>query len=366
MEIRKDPITRSWVLIGDVEVWDTPVPPCPYCPGQESPLSPPILSLPLDGHQGGVRVFPHPRPLYRIEGETGRRAEGLYDKMRPVGAHEVIIETPDHVSNLSTRPESAMVPLLESWALRIADLKNDRRFKYVTVFRNQGELSGQQIRHPHSELTATTFIPRRILYELRSSQEYFQRKERCVFCDIVRQEEQQGTRVVDLSRRYLALCPFASRVPYELWILPRYHHSSFETDLLRHREHPELAGILRRSLARLEQITDSYHLVLHTSPNTQSRSELSGYWATIEDDYHWHIEILPITEKRSKSYSIKEVYYSSISPEAAAARLKEMPTLPHQLPQTAFAFQLIGQEPAPSALAGKFSPTPGGAAAETT
>lgn len=355
MEIRKDPITRSWVLIGDEESPLVTDAPCPYCPGNDSALPPVILSLPLEGKRGQIRVFPHPAPLYSVEGEADRRADGFYDKMSPVGAHEVIIETPEHSSSLPARPETAIASLLESWALRIADLKQDRRFKYVTVFRNRGDLSGQQIRHPHSELTATTFIPRRILYELRASQEYFTRKERCVICDIARQEEQEGTRVVDVSRQYLALCPFASRVPYELWILPRYHQSSFETDLLRRRGHLELAGILRRCLTRLDQITDNYHLVLHTSPNTNVRSELAGYWSTIEDDYHWHIEILPITEKRSKSYSIKEVYFSAVSPEAAAARLKDLPTVPPTVPQSRFEFQTGSSAPAPTSETGSIS-----------
>ena len=342
MDLRKDPITRSWVLIGDDESFSAADVPCPYCPGNAPPPSPPILSLPVDGHPGGVRVFPHPHPLYRIEGETDRRGEGLYDQMRSVGAHEVIVETPEHQSNLSARAETEIAVLLESWALRITDLKKDQRFKYVTVFKNAGELSGQQIRHPQSEITATTFIPRRILYELRASQEYFQMKERCVLCDIVRQEERQAARVVELTRRYVALCPFASRVPYELWILPRAHQSSFEDDLLRHRDATELAGILRRSLARLEQITDSYHLVLHTSPNTRARSEMAGYWTTLEEDYHWHIEILPITERRSKSYSIKEVYYCSVPPETAAARLRELSAAPERPPQSAFQFRAGG------------------------
>lgn len=360
VEIRKDPITRSWVLIGDDESLETPDSPCPYCPGNEAALPPPILSLALGKQHGQIRVFPHPAPLYRIEGEADRRAEGFYDKMWPVGAHEVIIETPEHQSSLPVRSEAAIARLLEAWALRITDLKQDRRFKYVTVFRNRGDLSGQQIHHPHSELTATPFIPRRILYELRASQEYFTRKERCVICDIARQEEQEGMRVVDVSRQYLALCPFASRVPYELWILPRYHDSSFETDLLRHHRHLELAGILRRSLARLEQVTDNYHLVLHTSPNTLVRSELTGYWATIEDDYHWHIEILPITEKRSKSYSIKEVYFSALSPEVAAAHLKELSTVLPQAPQSHFDFS-AGRRSSPTVPAsGNFSQDPGG------
>src|SRR3972149_5237849 len=136
MELRKDPITRSWVLIGDDEFPGTAEPPCAYCPGNESPSSSLILSLPLDGHHGGIRVFPHPRPLYRIEGETDRRAEGLYDRMHAVGAHEGIVETPDHHSSLSTRTETEIAALLEGWALRITDLKRDLRFKYITVVKN--------------------------------------------------------------------------------------------------------------------------------------------------------------------------------------------------------------------------------------
>jgi len=339
MDLRKDPITKSWVLIGDDDS-RLPAPlSCPYCPGNEGLTCPPIYSMPPDGRSGGIRVFPHPRPLYQIEGKVERRADGIYDKMRTVGAHEVIVESPDHQSRLSGAPEADISHLLECWAWRIDDLKNDTRFKYITVFKNQGEVAGQQIKHPHTELTATTFIPRRILYELRASQEYYRMKERCVLCDIENQEEQQGLRVVDLSAGFLALCPFASRVPYELWILPRYHHSSFEADLLRRRDSIELAGLLRRCLARLEQVTDAYHLVLHTSPNTRARSEVAGYWTTLDDDYHWHIEILPITEKQSKSYSIKEVYYCPMAPETAAARLKDLPIRPDLRPQEALGSQ---------------------------
>ncbi|MBI3934898.1 MAG: galactose-1-phosphate uridylyltransferase, partial [Acidobacteria bacterium] len=289
MELRKDPITRSWVLIGNGERVLPSESACPYCLGNEASLLQPILSVPWEGRPGGVRVFPHPHPLYRIEGSADRRADGIYDRMRSLGAHEVIVESPDHDSTLSAAPESEVVSLLRCWALRIADLKNDLRFKYITVFRNRGDLAGQQIRHPHSELTATTFIPRRILYELRSAKEYYEMKERCVFCDIQQQEEQQGLRVVDLTPRFVAVCPFASRVPFEVWILPRYHHSSFEADLLRHPDQTELAGILQRTLARLEQLTQDYHLVLHTSPNTRARTELGSYWTTIDEDYHWHI-----------------------------------------------------------------------------
>ena len=314
-------------------------PSCPYCPGSDVLRGAPIFSLTQDGRHGGIHVFPHPHPMYQIEGATDRRADGIYDKMRSVGAHEVVVEHPDHERRLVVRSDAAISALLEGWASRLTDLKKDLRFKYITVFKNVGELAGQQIRHPHSEITATAFIPRRILYELHASQEYFQIKERCVLCDIRRQEEQQGLRVVEISRNYLAVCPFASRVPYELWILPRYHHHSFEADLLRQRDNLELAGILRSSVARLERITDAYHLVLHTCPNTASRSELEGYWTTLQEDYHWHIEILPITEKRTRSYSIKETYYCPLSPEMAAAQLRQLPALLEAPPQSRFEFQ---------------------------
>ena len=343
MDLRKDPITRSWVLIGDgdgdSDAGAAATSSCPYCLGSEASLTQPILSVSTDNQPGGIRVYPHPNPLYRIEGEANRRAEGIYDRMRSLGAHEVIVESPDHEYALTAAPQAQIASLLRCWAMRISDLKNDLRFRYVTVFRNRGDLAGQQIRHPHSELTATTFIPRRIVYELRSAQEYFEMKERCVFCDIEQQEEQQGLRVVDLTPRYLAVCPFASRVPFEVWILPRYHHSSFETDILRHADQTELAGILQRTVARLEQLTKDYHLVLHTSPNTRARTELGSYWTTIDEDYHWHIEILPITERRSKSYSIKEVYYSSLTPEDAAAKLREIPGLVGARRQTMLQFQ---------------------------
>ena len=340
MDLRKDPITRSWVLIGNGDSDAAASLNCPYCLSTASSLTQPILSVPTESQPGGIRVYPHPNPLYGIEGEAERRAEGIYDRMRRLGAHELIVESADHDYVLAGASPGHVAALLRCWALRISDLKNDLRFRYVTVFRNCGDLAGQQISHPHSELTATTFIPRRIVYELRAAQEYYQMKERCVLCDILQQEEQQGVRVVDLTPRYLAVCPFASRVPFEVWILPRYHHSSFEADVLRHTDATELAGILQRTLARLEQLTEDYHLVLHTSPNTRARPEIADHWTTIDEDYHWHIEILPITEKRSKSYSIKEVYYCSLVPEEAAARLREVSALAAARRQAKLEFQI--------------------------
>jgi UDPglucose--hexose-1-phosphate uridylyltransferase len=320
MELRKDPITRSWVVIGHPERVESPADVCPLCPGHEV-VQKTFLVRPETG-PWQVRVMPHVDPFYRVEGELAREADGIYDRMGLVGAHEIVVETPLHDRRLSQLSDEQIELVLSVYAERIADLKKDRRFKYVTVFKNQGTVAGAEWVHAHSEVTATTFVPRRILYELRAARIWYQEKERCVFCDIVRQEEKLGKRLVDAQGEYLAFCPYASRVPYETWIMHRKHNHLFETPkpgAVRR----NLASLLGRTLRRIEQLTQDYHLVVHTSPNTDTyKGELNDYWTTIADDYHWHIEILPIVERRSKSYSIKEVYFNPLAPEVAAEKLR--------------------------------------------
>lgn len=323
MELRKDPITRSWVVVGHAEEPPAAAGPCPLCPGAEGENNDTIVQLPEQG-PAQVRVRPHIDPLYRIEGDVGRSAEGIYDRMRSVGAHEIVIETPDHNRRLSQMSDEEIERVLQAYVLRLIDLKRDMRFKYVAAFKDSGPLAGEEWPHSHSQLTATTFVPRRILYELRSAREYIQQKERCVFCDIIRQEEREGKRVVDSHGDYLAFCPYAARVPFETWVLSRKHNHLFESPrpgAVRR----NLATLLGRVLRRLEKVSPSYHMVVHTAPNTlQTKGELSDYWKTIADDYHWHIEILPILGQRQKSYGIKEVYFNAMLPEEAAEKLRQL------------------------------------------
>jgi len=267
-------------------------------------------------------MIPHLRPLYRIEGDAQRRGEGIYDKMRSLGAHEIVVEHPDHNLPLSQQSDEHVAQVLRAYVARIGDLKKDRRFRYVTVFRNQGTLAGQDLDHPHSQIAATPFIPRRLVYELRSALRYFKLKERCLFCDIVKQELVQQSRMVEWDDLFVAFCPFASRVPYETWILPREHHCSFEESLTVWDRQLRFAHFLKAVLRRLEAVAPAYHLVLHTSPNVTAKFERTGHWQSLAEDFHWHLEILPIIQARSKSYSVKEVYYNSVLPEVAATELR--------------------------------------------
>jgi UDPglucose--hexose-1-phosphate uridylyltransferase len=320
MDIRRDPVTQSWVVTGYRENLAEPGGVCPLCSGLAD-QQPATLSWPEQG-PWQVRVIPHMDPIYHAESSLDRKAEGIYDKMARAGAHEIIVETPQHDRPMARFSDEEIERVLWAAAQRIAELKKDPRFKYVTVFKNQGLLAGEEWPHAHSQLTATTFVPRRVKYELRSARQWFQQKDRCVFCDIVRQEEKSGQRIVDVQGEYYALCPYASRVPYEIWVLHRRHNHAFE--------HPRpgskrrnLAALLGRTLRRLEKFAPAFHMVIHTAPNSLSRKgELAGYWKTLADDYHWHIEILPIVQPRGLSYGIKEVYVNAVLPEKAAEYLR--------------------------------------------
>ena len=322
MELRKDPVTQAWVVIGQREPLGERSTDCPLEPDKIEG-KPTILSWPQEG-PWQIRVLPHPRPIYRIEGEAGRLPDGIYDKMGALGAHEVVVETPKHDRRLSQFSDEEIESVLWVWASRTADLKRDPRFKYVSVFKNQGPQAGEEWPHAHSEIAATMFVPRRLKYELAAAHEWFREKERCIFCDTVRQEERNGKRIVDVQGDYYALCPYASRVPYEVWLVHRRHNHLFEQPRPGSNRR-QLAALLGRVLRRLEKLAPDYHLVVHTAPNTRSKKgELAGYWKTLAEDFHWHIEILPIVEKTSKSYSIKEVYFNTVFPEAAAAELRAL------------------------------------------
>jgi len=326
MELRKDPITRSWVITGD-DVPDNLARSesfCRFCPDSREP---PQLIANMSGMPGApwsARAVVHPAALYHIEGEATRRGDGIYDRMRPIGAHEVLVENPAHDRNLWNASDAEIEQFLLLAAQRVQDLKRDGRFKYVGIYKDYGTSAGQEFDHPASQLTATTFVPRRVLYELRAAREYFESKERCVFCDIISQEVKQDLRVIEIRGDFIAVCPYAPRVPYESWIMPRTHEAAFERFALnRPGTIRDLGALLRRTLQRIRTITEDFHLVLHTSPNSLHRSGNLGYWKTIDEDYHWHIEIMPVLAAKAKSYTFKEVYYSPLSSETAVKRLRD-------------------------------------------
>jgi len=319
-ELRKDPVSGDWVVSGYKTSKLSDAGECPFCPGNEHLTPKTIREIKGPDGEWAVRCFPATSPVFAIEVEEQKRAEGLYDKMGNVGAHEIIVAHRSHTITLSSFTEEDMSRLFDMYTDRILDLKKDKRFKYINIFRNHGELAGSYIAHPHSHIVATPIMPQRIDLELANSRKHFQQKERCLYCDILNQEIRQNKRVVSINAHFVALCPFASRFPYEAWVLPRFHDDSFE-NLRDATIRYELYTILLDLLKRIEKLTNAYTIVLHTSPNTV-KSSLLDIEFPLRDYYHWHIEILPRDFRSSKYKREDEFHVVSITPEEAANSLK--------------------------------------------
>ncbi|PYT07550.1 MAG: galactose-1-phosphate uridylyltransferase [Acidobacteria bacterium] len=337
-ELRHEPISRRWVIIAtersrrpmDFDLTPTEMPSsgnCPFCYGNESKTPPEILALrdgtPPNTPGWSVRVVPNKYPALMIEGELGRKGVGLYDRMRGIGAHEVIIESPDHHLNLCDMPSAQLEQILLVYQERLRDLMRDPRFKYVLLFKNHGEKAGASLAHPHTQLIATPVTPREVAMELETSKNHHQLKERCLICDLIFQEIESGERIVSIGESYVSYAPFASRFPFEIFFAPRAHCHSY-ADIPRH----EIAGVargLKDTLQRLKKVLRDppYNFVLHTSPNVHTFPKRSHYWDTLPFDYHWHIEILPRLTRVAGFEWGTGFYINPTAPEEAALFLRE-------------------------------------------
>lgn len=260
-----------------------------------------------------TRVVPNRFPVLRVEGDFDREPDGLYDRMNGVGAHEVIIDCPEHVASLAETSDTNVANVFWAFRERIEDLKKDPRLAYTLLFKNHGEAAGASIEHSHSQLISLPIVPKRVKEELDGAKRYFDYHERCVFCDIIRQERREGKRVISDDEHLIVLAPYASRFPFELCILPRKHGGYLEMatpDIIW-----SLAQILRTLLAKLDRALEhpAYNFVLHNG--TMHNSDLPHY--------HWHIEIIPRLVRIAGFEWGTSFYVNPTTPEEAAQFLRE-------------------------------------------
>ena len=336
-ELRKDPVIGRWVIIATerakrpdqfgVQPQESEEKVCPFCEGNESQTPPEIYSIRQKNTSKNtpgwdLRVVPSIAPFLRIEGELDRRGKGVYDLMNGVGAHEVIIETNQHIANMSDLSEEQISKVLACYSDRITDLEKDKRFKYALLFKNYSWAAGAgNIKHSRSQLIATPVTPKRVKEELVGARQYYDYHERCVFCDLIRQELEDKSRIVLDIDGYIAITPFASRFPFEVWVLPKKHACDFTT--LDPESRLSLAAVMKKVLAKLKNgLHDpAYNFVLHTAP---FRRQKVGYWKSIDYDYHWHIEIMPRLTRVAGFEWGTGFYICPLPPEDAAKFLREV------------------------------------------
>jgi UDPglucose--hexose-1-phosphate uridylyltransferase len=336
-ELRHDPVVGYWTIISTersvrpVEVrpkWVAEERRCPFCEGHEAETSREMhavrkLGTLPDTPGWQVRAIQSKTPLLSFGGETGRLTRGIYDVMNGIGTHELIIESPRHNHSLDELSVAEIEIVARVYADRLGQLEKDPRFKYVLLFKNHGLISGSAndiIRHTRSQLIGTPVTPKRLKEELISAKNYFDRRGRCVFCDLIAQELKDTARVVAENGSFLAFCPFASRTPFETWILPKKHGSDFGK--MDAGDFYWFASVLKSSLSKIRLLLDDppYNMVLHTAPYRHGAQK--GNWDTIERDYHWYFQISPRLTKDAGFEWGTGIYINPTPPEEAAGLLR--------------------------------------------
>ncbi len=340
-EWRYDPIQGRWVIIAtdrsrrphDLLIENRhpqKVRFCPFCPGHEARTPPEIVAVgrpsgaAANGPDWQIRVIPNKYPALSVEGDVKREGVGMYDRMRGVGAHEVVVDTPQHDSDLATLPVAHLTQLMSLFQERQRDLYRDRRLQYVLVFKNHGAGAGATLPHPHSQIIATPIIPRTIVGELQQAQAHYRLKRRCLFCDVLNTEMERQQRIVLVSEHFVVFAPYASRFPFELMILPRHHGHAMSSATPQ--EMADLAACLHDVGHRIKQVLEDppFNLVFHTAPNTEAFDTPTQYWQTLREDYHWHVEILPRLTRVAGFETGTDFYINHTAPEEAARYLREL------------------------------------------
>jgi UDPglucose--hexose-1-phosphate uridylyltransferase len=330
-QFRKDVFTGRWVIVAEAEAvrpadfrfkkFTRETTFCPFCETHEASTPPEIFAIrysgsPANGPGWKVRVVPNSQLRLRIEGNLGRRPEGFHDMMNGIGADEVIIETPRHDRSLHELEVNDVEDVIRTWVARIVDLERDKRLRYVLIFKNHGEEAGAHtITHSISQLMALPVTPRVIKAKLMAARDYYALKERCIYCDVLQQELTGRKRLVAETDDFVSFAPFASRSPFELSVFPKFHSSAFSRTSST--QVAGLAQLLRDVLGRLDKTLGGapFNLALQDRPFLRPRE---GYWKTIEEDFHWHLEVLPQVIGLTGFERASWFFYNPVPPELAA------------------------------------------------
>jgi UDPglucose--hexose-1-phosphate uridylyltransferase len=328
--LRLDLITKRWVILTEENNSFSEIPnqqaqtdptDCPFCLNNES-MTPPETDAdrPGDGRPNSpgwlTRTVPNKFPALDNKVESRKEKEGIFEKQKGFGFHEVIVETPDHDRMMADLSQEEISRVIKAYRRRFISLAKDKRFKYILIFKNHGLAAGASLEHTHTQLICLPIIPKRVTEELDCAKAYFNRNNQCMFCKIVEKERDEKIRVVSENEDFIAFCPFFSRSPFEIVILPVKHRPDFNK--IKPGEIKNLSAILKNLMAKLSKVLGDYpfNFLIHTSPiNRQNRT------SSLDNFYHWHIEFLPKLGEIAGFEWATGSYINPLLPEEAARRL---------------------------------------------
>ncbi|MDH7500521.1 MAG: galactose-1-phosphate uridylyltransferase [candidate division NC10 bacterium] len=332
-ELRKDIITREWVILakerakrpsdflgGERAMPDGPEhdPKCPFCPGNEALTPPEIFTdrpahLPANGPGWQVRVIPNKFAALQSIGDLNREDYGIYEVMDGVGAHEVVVESPLHNQSIGQMEAAQVESVIRAYIARFNALRQDPRLRYILVFRNHGKVAGSSLTHPHSQIVATPIIPQKVWGKIKGVEQYREYREKCPYCDTLDYELKVRRRIIVENDSFVACTPYASRSPFECRIMPRKHQPCYSR--MTPGEVTEFAQILREVLGRLYSRLNNppYNFTLLGIPCGPERTY----------DFHWHMEIVPRLTTPAGLEMGTSIYINVTSPEEAAQFLRD-------------------------------------------
>jgi len=327
---RRDPTSNEWVILAPRRFnrpHTAPAatreprleldPACPFCPGNEHETPPEILRLPRDAPRRPwqLRVFPNLYPAVSPDGDESRDGDDPFQEMRGRGAHEVVVESPRHDDRLDEMSLEANAWVLEVWRERYSALLSRPSVRAVIVFKNFGVGAGTSLLHPHSQIVAVPVYPPQWMHALNVSMRYFDAAGRSVYDDIVANERAARVRVIAETDGFIAFCPFAGKSPFETWILPSAHQSSFGN--LTDEEIPDLAAITRDVLGRLRAAAGDpdFNLIVYSAPAESAEGRL----------FRWHLRIIPRITLPAGFELGSGMGINTLMPEDAAEALRSAP-----------------------------------------
>jgi UDPglucose--hexose-1-phosphate uridylyltransferase len=334
-ELRRDPLLDRWIITGTAQGESLEAlitiykkvssQECPFCVGKETETLPEIFALRQTGSRVNtpdwqVRVIPTRTQTLTLQGDLQKRGEGgIYDLENAIGSHEIVIVSPKHLTHFSQLSPEEIAEVLKVYRWRLQELAKNNLCRYALIFHNQGD-GPVAVEHAHSQIVTLPFVPKTIREEINGAKRYYNFKMRCIFCDILEQEIETNKRVVLENEDCLAFTPFASRFPFEVWILPKKHGCCFVES--EEETFFNLGVVLKNVLGRIEKVLANppLNFILHTAP---LRYQELDEGEIISDVYHWHLEILPHALPAGGFEWGGDFYLNPPLPEVTAKILRE-------------------------------------------